>query len=55
MLVYIMEETVIGEVQKILKEEHIHVKRKFARPRLTHTIGVLLGFLEKRAYYQAYS
>ncbi len=48
MLVYIMEETVIGEVQKILKEEHIHVKRKFARPRLTHTRS-LTGVLRRES------
>ncbi len=30
-----MENTVIGEVQTILKEEHIE-KRKFARPRQKH-------------------
>ena len=33
MLVYIMEEAVIGEV---LKRSILIVKRKFARPRLTH-------------------
>ena len=59
MLVYIMEETVIGEVQKILKEEHMYIQllRKFARPRLTHmhtrrfafAVGSLTGVLRRES------
>ncbi len=60
MLVYIIEETIIGEVLKILKEEHIQSLCKETRPRLTHTrrfvfaVGSFTGGRES-LYYQAYS
>ncbi len=53
-----MEETVIGEVQKILKDEHIQLlykEKRFARPRLTHTrrfvfaVGSLTGVLRRES------
>ncbi len=41
MLVYIMKEAVIGEVQKILKEEHINYIIREDLDYYLHILGVL--------------